>query len=310
MPFVQAVLLDRRDAEFDRRGFRLGDASARARLTAIGRTFIDGYNAAWTCRAESLPSVLEAREAALRGFAFEGAAMALMLGDVLLPWRRPRWTSFAAGPANAHVYLAVVGAGWALARVGRLRPGFRRLDPLLRWLVFDGCGFHDAYFRAERTVRLQRRSRRVGRGAEPIYDQGVGRGLWFVECADPDAIAHTIGSFPPSRRSDLWAGVALAATYAGGADGEALRTLRRRAAGFEADLAQGSAFAAKARERGGSSSPELELAVRTLSGLTSAGAARITELAAAETGDLAAPDAYHRWRAATRRLLAEPSAAA
>lgn len=306
MPFV---LLDRREADFERRGFRRGDAGATERLTAVGRTFIEGYNAAWRLGAPELAAHLAGVTPPLRGFAHEGAAMALMLGDVLVPWRRSRWTEFSAGIAEPHVYLALVGAGWAFARLGRVRPNFAALDPLLRWLIFDGCGFHDAYFRPRRTVRLQRRSRRA-RAAPAIYDQGVGRALWFVEGADPDAIARTIGGFAFARRADLWSGAGLAATYAGGAGGQALQRLRTCATGFELHLAQGSAFAAKARERAASVDAQCELAVRALCGCTAAEAALATDAAAAELDDRTARDAYERWRAATRRLLAQRRAAA
>jgi len=297
-------LLDRREADFDRRGFRLGDAASTEHLTIIGRTFVEGYNAAWMLRAPALQARVGGVDPELRGFAHEGAAMALMLGDVLLPWRRSRWMHFTDGPAKPHIYLAFVGAGWAFARLGRIRPRFDALDPLLRWLIFDGCGFHDAYFRPRDTVSLQRRSRRSHRAAE-IYDQGVGRALWFVECANPDAIADTIETFALARRANLWSGVGLAATYAGGMDGAALRRLRHRASGFEPHLAQGSAFAAKARDRAATVDAECELAVQILCGCTSSDAARATDLAAAQVEDRGRDDAYESWRDATRRLLGE-----
>jgi hypothetical protein len=295
------LLLDQREADFDRRRFRHGDPNARARLTSVALTFIDGYNAAW--QAAGLEERFEALDPSRRGFAFEGAAMAMMLGDVLLPWRRPRWSRFVTESAAPHVYLALVGAGWAYARLGLLRPRFARLDPLLRWLVFDGCGFHDAFFHPERAVRAQRRSRRARGVAAPVYDQGVGRALWFVECADARAVAATIAAFESGRRGDLWAGAGLAATYAGGCDAGTLRDLRRLASGFETHLAQGAAFAATARVRAATVTPECETAVHLLSGCASAEAATITDRAAAGVTDPRAAGAYETWRGATRRAL-------
>jgi hypothetical protein len=303
-PLLRAVLLDPSEANFERRGFRLGDPLVRARLTRVGRTFIEGYNTAWTTTAAGLREALAAHDPALRGFAAEGAGMALMLGDVLFRWRRPRWNAFALGDGSPHLYLALVGAGWAFARTGALRPHFSALDPLLRSLVYDGLGFHEAYFRPVRTVLEQRRPRRAN-AAPRVFDQGVGRALWFVECADPDAIGDVVARFAPDRRADLWAGVGLAATFAGGVDARALRRLRRRAAGAEPHLAQGSAFASKARERAGALSPECEIASQILAECASTDAARITDLAAAGIADPAADASYERWRATTRRLLGE-----
>lgn len=310
MRLLRMVLLDPSEAEFGRRGFRCGEADAQAHLTRIGRTFIEGYNAAWTSTEPGLAERLGAVDRPLRGFAFEGAATALMLGDTLLPWCRARWSRFAAGPADPYLYLAIVGAGWAFARTRRLRPRFARLDPLLRWLVYDGRGFNDAYFAPHRTIGAQRRARGVAAAAAAIYDQGVGRALWFVACADPGTIAAEIARFAPERRADLWAGIGLAASYAGGAGPEALRALRRRAAGFEPHLAQGAAFAAKAHLRAQTGGLACAAAVRVLCGCGADEAARATDDALREVRDLGAADAYERWRTATRQLLAVRRSAA
>ncbi len=45
--------------------------------------------------------------------------MALGLMDMLLPWRRDRWSSFTSGPARHHEYMMYVGLGWAMARMRR-----------------------------------------------------------------------------------------------------------------------------------------------------------------------------------------------
>jgi enediyne biosynthesis protein E3 len=307
---LRAVLLDAGEADFERRGFRRGEPAVRQWLTRIGETFIAGYNAAWLRPDSQLGAELDHVEPRLRGFAFEGAAMGLMLGDVLLPWRRARWVRFAAGAGASHVYLAIVGAGGAYSRTGLLRPRFGALSPLLRWLVYDGLGFHAAYFRLPRTVRHGRRSRRARGPASAVFDQGVGRALWFAECADPEAIGATVARFEAERHADLWAGVGLAATFAGGVDADALRRLRAVARGFELHLAQGSAFAAKARQLAGTETAECELAVRVLCDSTVGAAAAATDRAADALGDLSASCAYARWRAATREQLAALRAAA
>lgn len=307
---LRAVLLDSGEADFERRGFRRGEPAAEHWLMRIGMTFIAGYNAAWLCSDDELGAQLEAVEPRLRGFAFEGAAMGLMLGDVLMPWRRARWARFASGRAAPHVYLAIVGAGGTYARTGLLRPRFGSLDPLLRWLVYDGFGFHAAYFSPRRTVREGRRSRRARGPACAIFDQGIGRALWFVECADPEAIAATIAGFAPERRADLWSGVGLAATFAGGTGADTLRRVRGAARGFELHLAQGSAFAAKARELAQTLTPECELAVHVLCDSTVHAAAAATDRAAVAIGNVTVRDAYARWRGATREQMAALRAAA
>src|SRR6185295_14439151 len=104
-------------------------------------------------------------------------------------------------------------------------------DPVLGWLALDGYGFHEAFFRTERSVRRQEVPRKVRGFGYPrhAFDQGIGRCLWFVEGAHVGRIAATIGAFPEDRRPDLWSGVGLAATYAGGRGADDLLALRRAA---------------------------------------------------------------------------------
>src|SRR4029078_3240333 len=144
---------------------------------------------------------------------------------------------FFTGRADAHIYMAYVGVGWAMARVPQFR--WSRLhapDPLLRWLVLDGYGFHQAYFKTRRYVRDQYRHPNFpwpAQGprwyADPVIDHGIGRAMWCVGGTDARRVAALLDSFPESRRPDLYSGAGLAATHAGGADeGEVRRVLPHR----------------------------------------------------------------------------------
>ena len=292
----RAISIDPRETELAVRGFAPCSAEVRAALEEHGRSFVHGFNSSTRARDEDeLEASLEAVAAPERGFAFEGAAMGLALLDLVLPRRRLRFAAFVRGPAVPHVYMAHVGAGWALARLRR-RPSRRLgLDPLLRWLAFDGYGFHEAFFHPQRAVREGRRPRRL-RGYElRVFDQGLGRALWFVETADPNRIAATVDSFAPERRADVWSGVGLAATYAGAIDEDGLKRLAELARPFRAHLAQGAAFAAKARLRAGNPVPHVERACAVLC------AAGAEEAAAVTDGALAsAAGSYERWRAEIR----------
>src|SRR5438067_2508438 len=104
------------EATFARRGFHEGDPQARQRLEHIGKTFLGGYHAALEDdEPVELARRLNAVEAEFRGFAFEGAAMALALLDMLTPWKTGRWSAFVNGPGESHIYMVHVGYGWALA---------------------------------------------------------------------------------------------------------------------------------------------------------------------------------------------------
>lgn len=235
------------------RGFRPARPAAARVLDTVGETFVLGYNAALELApVQRLVLRIEQVPAEVRGFAYEGAAMALALWDQLLPWRRDRWPELLSGPGGDHAYLVHVGVGWALAKLGRTG---RRLpdhvDPLFGWLVFDGYGFCAAFFRPRRFLVEQRPSSRLKGYATRAFDQGLGRCLWFAEGADPRAIQQRIVAFAAERQADLWSGVGLAACYAGGATPEELLSLSRFSAQNRPWLAQGVAFAARARQRAG-----------------------------------------------------------
>lgn len=296
--FRRLFAISEHEVSFDFRGFRGGSDAVRAHLETVGRSFLAGYHAALELDRERLIPRLEAIADEYRGFAFEGASMSLTLLDVLTPWRRRRWRTFLEDGGGAHVYMAHVGAGWAIARLPfGMRGTLARLDPLLRWLAFDGYGFHQGYFHWRRSIagpqEVPRRVKGYGRRA---FDQGLGRSLWFVEGAEVERIPATVGTFPAERQGDLWSGVGLASTYAGGVGRESLEALLEAAGDFRPELLQGMTFAAEARQRAGNATPHTELACRVLGGVSAADAAGVTASTRQELppdGDL---PAFELWR--------------
>ena len=287
-----------KEATFARRGFRETEAGVQQRLEKVGYTFLRGYHAALLgAEPEALGRRLSEVDPEFRGFAFEGAAMSLALLDQLTPWKRNRLKAFLDGPGSAHIYMVHVGAGWALARLHRRveRP-LAKLDSLLGWLVVDGYGFHEGYFHPRRYVENQALPKRLAGYARRVFDQGLGRSLWFVEGADVARIPETIAAFPPPRHADLWSGIGLASTYAGGRDRQALEALRVAAGPYQPQLAQGAAFAAKARQRAENPMPHTELACECLCNLSADAAADITDDTLENLPSDGATPAYEVWR--------------
>ena len=289
--------------------YRFG--AARPHFERVIKTFLGGYDTALSSHSfDDLNHDLRRGPSDFRGFAYEGAAMALQLLDLLIPGHRDCFARFVSGPAEPFTYLAHVGAGWAAARL-HCPPSvvLSRLDPLLGWLAVDGYGFHEGFFHADRVIVRRRVPWRLTGYQLRAFDQGVGRSLWFTDGADPARIAASIAQFAQERRRDLWSGVALAAAYAGGAGVDALQQLRAEARGYQQEIAQGAAFAAAARHRGGNAAAHTDEACAVFAGATSghvAGLVRALQPREAE-GDGAA--AYERWRTQVRSSLSPTFAA-
>ena len=218
---------------------------------------------------------------------------------------RLRWASrrrlpeFLAGPGAAHAYMVHVGVGWAIARlhlrIGHALDGLN-LDPLLRWLAVNGYGFHEGYFHWRHSVRKRRVPAGLVGYSRHAFDQGLGRSLWFVNGAEWALVAESIRAFDRARWGDLWSGVGLAAAYAGGAGPQSLRALRAAAGPYVPALAQGAAFAAKARCRAGIAAAHTELTCRVLCGRSADEAATLTDDALADLRAADALPAYEVWR--------------
>jgi hypothetical protein len=302
------------ETTFARRGFRLANASARDRLELAGRVFLTGYHEALDEAGPSAKLVnrLERVKPEFRGFAFEGAAMGLTLLDQLSLRRRNRLRDFLNGSGVPHAYMIHVGAGWAFARLHRnIERSSAWMDPLLRWLVVDGYGFHEGYFYSPKYLGAHKGPRRLSNYGRRVFDQGFGRSLWFVNGAEVDEIRATIQAFPPLRHADLWSGVGLACAYVGGIDRPGLEALQVAAGAYVSHLVQGVAFAAKARQRAGNPALQTELACAVLCGVSADKAANVTDAALEDLPHDSEEDpAYEVWRRRIRVWFAKEAVVA
>jgi len=303
LQLVQRFLrIDPREVEFARRGFSCTDFAVQDRLENVGRVFLRGYHAALD---SSDPAALagELDQVALeqRGFAYEGAAMALMLLDGLFPWRRLQ--PFLNGPGRRHIYMVLVGAGWACARLPWLRRRIERVishfDPVLRWLAIDGFGFHQGYFHWPRAADPPSQ---LSAHAKHVYYQGLGRSLWFVCGAEPANISRTIARCDALYQEDAWSGVGLACAYAGGLSVSRIEELRIHAANFEPAVAQGAAFAAQARRLAENPAAHTEAACAVLCGMPAQEAASLCDETLARI-DRRRPSPYQHWRELLQEAL-------
>ena len=298
---------------FVTRGFQIGVPSTQKLLEHSASTFVLGYHTALDSNNNAtLATRLEQIDQPFRGFAYEGAGMALALLDFFSPWKK-RFLPFSLEEGNDHIYMLYVGWGWSMGRLPRKQMKITRrtpYDPLLRWLAYDGYGFHEGFFSWEQRLLQQRRPLALPQGyAQRAFDQGLGRSLWFVSCGNISAVASRISAFPKTRQPDLWSGIGLACAYAGGVTVEDLQKIQDLSAPFHEHLAQGVAFAVKARARAGNLGEHTKRASTLLCGASTDEVVRIVELA---TDDLP-PDrlepSFEVWRQRIQTALHAPVAA-
>ncbi|MFC3685995.1 DUF1702 family protein [Hydrogenophaga luteola] len=298
--WARVLHLDLRETQVSTREFTVDDPQVTARIEQIGACFAHGFNSAMS--SVELAETLHALQTVSNedcGFAFEGAAMGLAVADSFQP-RRRLFEAFIDGPGHHHEYMAWVGLGWALARlpVSALW-SLRRHRSLNKWLALDGFGFHEGYFGWRKSILNQRRPRSMQGLAGHVFDQGLGRSLWFVLGASPARIATTIASFQSNRQADLWSGVGLAATYAGGVAENHLKRLLNSSGSYANALAQGVVFAAEARRRAGNPVHHSELACKVVLALPLRLTADLATRCKPEGDDLSS---YQEWR---RRIQLE-----
>lgn len=290
--------------------FHIANDAIRFQMSRVAESFRDGYHHALEgLEGEVLVRRLDEVPGPLRGFAFEGAGLGLAVVDLLSFWRRGAFRRFVTGAGAPHAYMMHVGAGLALGRVPYPPAALlSRLDPVLRWAAVDGYGFYEGFKRRALRVEAQAVPARLRGYARRAFDVGLGRSLWFSEGAEVDRLVARVASFTPERRADLWSGVGIASSYTGWVDLGTIEALARAAAEHQAELAQGAAVSAWARQRAGNPTPETDAACCVLCGVAPAEAAAI----AAEALESLPPDkaepAFEVWRRRVRdRLGASPA---
>ncbi|RJQ75656.1 DUF1702 family protein [Pseudonocardiaceae bacterium YIM PH 21723] len=259
--------------------FKKGDTAKWRHLEDALRAEVGGYHAVLEGGGvDAIVSRLDRFPQHMNGYAHEGVAMGLTGMDCWLPGKS-RLREFLAGAGDTHIYMSHIGAGEALARMRRQpEPFLNRLDdPVARWLVMDGYGFHQGFFQRARYVDRQVVPSHLSPYARRVFDQGVGRSIWFTSGADVERVAAEVAAFAPPRQPDMWLGIGTGSCYAGGLERQEFERLREVCEPHLAYVATGASFAAKGRHRAGNPVSDTEMACEVLCETSSAGAAAIVD---------------------------------
>lgn len=272
------------ELSFERRGWHCPDPNVRAKLETILRTFVAGSNFALAARDPDLVAhgLVHAFDAHHVGFAFEGAGMAYALLDLASPWTDSRLRAFTDGAGRDHDYLACMGAGLAIARVPwgtrLLNRYLDKLDDAPACRLFDGFGFHQGIFHPGELVGSLEAPPSFPDHGRQLFDSGVARSLWWSQGASPTRLGAAIDRVAEHRRAEMWCGIGVAASYAGGVEPPVLWDVFERSGAYAGDFLSGALLAARMRQKGGNPSAWTNLACLGLLKLSADQAADLVDL--------------------------------
>lgn len=234
-----------------RLGLLVADSRDERRVDSILSSFAGGFNAMIAGRTwrgwQKFCSTLPALE---QPFAEEGAAMG-WTARRLFRYDAETFEREVVKPRPEFRYLYYVGLGfWSGIRnhsTAKLQRMVEGLDPLHRYLCFDGYGFKHAFFDYRKdAASLQKLDALPGYARNAAY-QGVGRAFWFLFMDEPRRFIEEAAKFGLLAR-DIAAGAGLAAVFV---NPDRLEVARSWAAAMPADWQPhfhlGMCFGLKAR---------------------------------------------------------------
>lgn len=280
------------------------------RVDTILKSFAGGFNAALTgASRRAYERFCEGLPALYRPFAEEGVAMGYTPRNLFL-YRPSAFERTIVRPRPEFRYLYYVGLGfWSGIRghsARRLAHIVEGLDPLHRYLCFDGLGFKLAFFNYRRDAAVLEKLDVLPGYARNAAYQGVGRALYFLFMDEPDALVEHLSRLGECA-GDAAAGVALAAVFVNPDRLRIAQDLADRMPGaWQGAFHLGMCFALKARSI--NDLTEFERNVAQLERpLQDAVWASIRECDRVELQVRAdgLPDGYRRWREQVTRWMTE-----
>ena len=187
-----------------------------ARVDAILGHFAGGFNAMISARNEAgWRNHGQSIEPLYESFAQEGVAMGYTVRS-LFRYNARDFEATVVKPRPEFRYLHYVGLGfWSGMRnhsAARLAKIVEGLDPLHRYLCYDGYGFKKAFFEYRKNPDVFRQLDALdGYAANAAY-QGVGRAFYFLFMGDPDVLIRHIRQTGDNAK-DVAAGLGLAAAF-------------------------------------------------------------------------------------------------
>jgi hypothetical protein len=210
----------------------------RERLLMARKSFVMGYQKALNASKKELPLLLIDWTGNRRGFALEGAAMAVTLIDELDKTKQDLLTALLSGREDNERILSAIGIGWASARLRQpvqwLPLGEFANHELLA--IIDGYGFHQGLF--SRPLPKGSSFLKLTADQHVAYYNGLGRSIWFAQNGSIANIHEAISKYPERDRKALWCGLGIACAFTDNID--QLGSLMDNSHNYKSDVYQGA----------------------------------------------------------------------
>lgn len=211
-----AFCIPSRQMSVKRLGLHVEAPADVERVNTLLQSFAGGFNKTIVAPlASEWRAYCDSRPVLYRPFAHEGAAMGYTLRH-LFRFDPAEFEEELVKPRPEFRYLHYVGLGfwWAMRKydAARVQRGVHGLDPLHRYLCYDGYGFKHAFFDYPKNPEVLRRLDAFEGYARNSAYQGVGRAFFFLYMARPDLLIEHLDKLG-QHAEDAVAGVGLAAVF-------------------------------------------------------------------------------------------------
>jgi hypothetical protein len=217
---------------------------------------------------EDLFEKLSSFEPEFRSVAFEAASMSILSSYLKSNSSNQleQWKNFYSTHQSIHKSTLLTGFGWALA-VHERNPAdfFDQFDPLVAMRILDGYGYYHGLMRSRRSIHNLEIPEYITKDLLFVFDQGLGRALWYLSKGDLEKLMALIQKFPDERKLNLWRGIGTASAYVGGVDVSIYKELNQLAANNSKQFIVGVFFAIRTRMHSNSITEYIKNACRIVS---------------------------------------------
>lgn len=210
-----------------------------------------------------IPS-LEEESPEYRSIAYEGASFEIAMKDLATNNKLHPWKEFK-NASRIHSFHVDIGLGWAFAKTGVSPQSYvESINDLSGSMVLDGIGYYHSLYKGRSTLKNKTVPPAIEGKNLDLFDQGVGRRLWYMAKGNEQEAIELLHNFAASRHGALFRGIGIACGYVGGCKEHQLKYLKEISASHLGQLQFGITLAGVSRVISETVTPDIDLACRII----------------------------------------------